>query len=63
MTETTKINLSVIKLGILVPKVFIDFSSSAPNTSRHIATHVHCFAALSQLCHAEKNLGKPLGPG
>ena len=42
------------------PEVLHDFSSfrEAPITSRE----VHRFAALSQLSHAEKNLGKPLGP-
>ena len=51
----------------MVPEVFLDFCSSrdAPNMSREARgeTRVHRFAALSLLSNAEKNLGKPLGPG
>jgi len=56
----------------LVPEIFLDFSSflEAANTNTSGEHELplrdscfHCFVALSQLSHAEKNQEKPLGPG
>ena len=66
--KLTRLKYLQLQTNTLVPEVFLDFSlleMTAAKRRTRVVSHVYRFAALSSISHlnAEKNQGKPLGPG